>query len=348
MSQRLTNFLGYLTLFAILGAIWVLFGEDPSREQRGRGEPTFEGMKTGVNDASTLSFTKGNDSVTLVRGDDGWRIEERSGFLADTGKVRAFLRGVARSERREPKTSNPERFDRIGLGDDALKVSLRGAAGTSLLTFDMGDRSEVTADRSLTYIFQSGDTRSWLVTALTEAEARPIWWLPGTLLDLNAERFSRLEMGGAVLNRAIGETGFTLEDLTESDQPKASWQLSEPARLIARLGYDDVIQLGNPLSEPVATVRAVTHDGLALKLSLYAMEGGTWAQLSAAFDGAVQNDGADGELPTAPADGAAEAASISAKALGWFFKLADYDAQVLMRKRPDFIEPAEDVDAPAS
>lgn len=348
MSQRLTNFLGYLTLFAILGAIWVLFGEDPSREQRGRGEPTFEGMKTRVNDTSTLGFAKNGDRVTLVRGDDGWGIEERGGFLADQRKVQAFLRGVARSERREPKTSNSERFNRIGLGDEALTVSLRDTAGGSLLTFDMGDRSEVTADRSLTYIFQSGDTRSWLVTALTDAEASPTWWLPGTLLDLNAERFSRMEMGGAVLTRALGETDFTVEGLTEPEQPKASWQLSEPARLIARLGYEDVMQLGNPLSEPVATVRAVTYDGLTLSLNLYGMEGGTWAQLDAAFDGSTQSEGEGGELPAAPADGTAEAAAIVAKARGWFFKLADYDAQVLMRQRSDFIEPAEDVDAPSS
>jgi len=341
MSQRLTNFLGYLTLFAILGAIWVLFGEDPSREQGGRGEPTFAGLLTRINDTGILKLSQEGEITTLVKGEAGWTIMERDGFVADQDKVLGFLRGIARSERREPKTSNPDRFDRIGLGAGALAVTLRDKANGLVLAFDMGDRSEVTSDRSLTYIFQESDTRSWLVTSLADASADPATWLPGTLLDLNAERLARIDMSGAALTRGIGETDFVLTDLAEGEQPRASWQLSEPARLIARLGYEDVIQLGNPLSEPVATVRATTHDGLALTLGLYEMEDSTWAQLTAAYDGAALDEGANGELPATPKDGGAEAAALASLSRGWFFKLADYDAEVLRRTRADFIEAEE-------
>lgn len=347
MSQRLTNFLGYLTLFAILGAIWVLFGEDPSREQGGRGEATFEGLASRVNDTGVLKLSKEGQVTTLVKGDAGWTILERGGFAADQDKVLGFLRGIARSERREPKTSNPDRFDRIGLGPSALAVTLRDQANGLILAFDMGDRSEVTSDRSLTYIFQESDTRSWLVTALADAAADPATWLPGTLLDLNAERLASIDMSGAVLTRRLGKTDFTLDSLADGETPRASWQLSEPARLIARLGYEDVMQLGNPLSEPVATVKAITHDGLALTLGLYEMDGSTWVQLAAAYDDVARDAGEGGELPAAPANGAEEAAALAALSRGWFFKLADYDAEILRRTRADFLE-AEEVSGDAA
>lgn len=67
MSERLTNILGYLTLVAILAAIWVMFGEDPSREQGGRGEATFEGLSERINDAAGIAITQGKATTHLNR-----------------------------------------------------------------------------------------------------------------------------------------------------------------------------------------------------------------------------------------------------------------------------------------
>ncbi|NVJ70628.1 MAG: DUF4340 domain-containing protein [Alphaproteobacteria bacterium] len=337
MSERLTNILGYLTLFAILGAIWVLFGEDPTREQGGRGEPTFEGIKASINDVAALKLEKSGSTVTLQKTGEGWQVAERGGYAADISLVRDFLRGVALSERREPKTANPERFGEIGLGTEALKVTLAAKDDSTMLAFDMGKQSMIGSDRSLTYVFQEKDTRAWLVTALAEASGDPAWWLDKSLLDITATRFRAVTMGGVTLERPLGATDYTLAGLKDGEKAVPAWRLGEPARVLSGLGFEDVRHLGNPLSDPKATVVAHTHDGLMLSLALYDMEGATWVQVTASFDATEQSTGEEGTLPDAPADVAAEAVMITGKTHGWFFRLDDADAQALLQKRADFL-----------
>ena len=122
MSQRLTNILGFLTLFAILGAIWVMFGEDPTRDQGARGERTFAGLEERINEVAALEIKQGDITITIEKSGSEWHLKERGGYLVDSDKVRAVLRGIALSARREPKTANKSRYARLGLGDDALKI----------------------------------------------------------------------------------------------------------------------------------------------------------------------------------------------------------------------------------
>lgn len=338
MSERLTNILGYLTLFAILGAIWVLFGEDPTLEQGGRGEPTFVGMKDSINDVTGLILMGGGQQVSLTRSEDGWAIAERNGYAADADKVREFLRGVALSERREPKTANTDRFDRLGLGSAALKVRLEDGNGSEMLAFDMGKRSAIGSDRSLTYVWQASDTRSWLVTALQDGTANPADWLDTDLIDIAPARVKAVSLGGARLVRALGETAYRLDDIKEGEAAAPTWRLGEPARVITGLQFEDVRHLGNPLTDPLRSVELVTHDGLVLSLMLHEMDGATWAQLSARHDAALMSEGEAGTLPEAPADGVAEAEAMTNAARGWFFRLSAADAAVLTKDRGDFLE----------
>lgn len=337
MSERMTNVLGYATLFAILAAIWVMFGEDPTRDQGGRDEPTFEGLKDRINETATLRVEKNSQAVTLKLSDGEWGVTERDGYPADEAKVQVFLKGAALSTRREPKTGNPKRFDRLGLADAGTTVTLKDDTEGVLQTFIMGKRSSNASGRSLTYIFQETDTRAWLVTHLAEASADPVWWLKTDLLSILESRVSSIQLGPVTLKRSLGETDFTLTGLKENEKAAASWQLSAPARVFSNLSITDVQQVSNPLSEPVRNVVLETHDGLTLVVSLFEMQGGLWGQFTATFDAEKLNAGDAGMLPEAPADGAAEAAAITAKTHGWIFRLSDSDAGALLKERADFI-----------
>ena len=340
MSEKLTNILGYLTLFAILGAIWVLFGEDPTREQGARGERTFAGLEERINEVASIEIRKGGRTSTIVRENDGWRMKERGGYAVDTEKVRSMLRGAAFSVRREPKTAKSSRFARLGLGAEATKISLRDDTGGLIMNYDMGVRKAGPDGRSLSYILQERDTRAWLVTNLSETEADPSWWLERPLLSLDAKRFSDVIIGGAWLTRKLGDENFRLQGKRGHETAAHAWQLAEPVRLVSDLAFEDVRALANPLSEAMSVAEFSTYDGLSLKLSLYDFDGGIWVQLGAEFDVALQNEGKGGILPAAPADGSAEAQAIISAARGWFFKLSDADAAILQQKRVDFLAPA--------
>ncbi len=345
MSERMTNILGYLTLAAILVAIWILFGEDPGREQGGRGEPTFSGLADRINETAKVTLQKDGATMTLARAGDSWAVQERYGYSADSVKVRAFLRGLAVSKRREPKTSNPDRFGKLGLADDSTNVQLADDTGGVLIDIKMGTR--VDNGRSLTFIFQPTDTRAWLVSALEAAPMDPGAWLDKALPTVAEPRVRAVTLNGVELARELGETEYTVVGLGDSETMAAAFRRAEPARTLASLSLEDVQKTANPLAQPVGTVEVVTHDGLKLTLTLYDINDATWAQISATYDAALADQGAAGQLPDAPADGAAEAMAFNNKTHGWLFKLSDFDADILKKKRSDFVEKLE-ADAPAS
>lgn len=345
MSERITNILGYLTLAAILVAIWILFGEDPTRDQGGRGEPTFAGLTERVNETAKVTLTNGDVVLTLLRDGEGWTVSERFGYKADSDKVKSFLRGFALSKRREPKTSNVDRFGKLGLADDATTIQLADDTGGVLLDFKMGRR--VDNGRSLTFVFQATDTRAWLVSGLEAAPVDPTEWLDTSLPTLAESRIRSIAFNDVRLARALGETAYSVDGLGEAEEMAAAFRRAEPARTLTALSFEDVLQTTNPLADPMGTVDVVMHDGLKLVLTLYTIDDATWVQITAAYDPTLLDEGASGELPDAPADGAAEAAAINAETRGWLFKLSSFDADILKQNRADFVISTE-TSAPTS
>lgn len=341
MSERMTNILGYLTLAAILGAIWILFGEDPGREQGARGEPTFKGLAERINETALIKLDFIDESLSLERTGDTWAVVERDGYRADTGKVRAFLRGLARSERREPKTASTDRFEQIGLGADATRIQLADDTGGSLLDISMGNRKDSANGRSLTYVFQATDTRSWLVTGLEAAPVDPTEWLDKDLLAISESRIRSVSVNGTRLQRALDDTEFQVADLAAGETMAPSYKRAEPARTLSSLSFEDVQKITNPLAEPVGQTELATHDGLIVSITLFVLGEDNWAQLSARYDSAAASEGEAGELPAAPADGAAEATALSSKTRGWLFKLSSIDADIVKQDRSDFVNSAE-------
>lgn len=339
MSERLTNILGYATLGAILVAIWILFGEDPTREQGARGEATFGGLTERINEAYSLSLQGADGAVTITREGENWFVVERSGFPANTRKVREFLRGVALSKRRDPKTDNFDRMQRIGLGSAATKVEIRDETNGLLAAFDMGKRTENAAGDSLTYVFQESDTRSWLVTGLAAAPLNAEAWLEGAKFDINASRIAAVTMGDVTLRRALSEADFSIATVPTGQQAASNFALNEPSDVLSRLTFTDVKKTNNPLQDSLQTIKLNTYDGLVLTLELFELEGSTWAKLVAEYDPAFADSGVAGALPDAPADVEAEANTLNTQYHGWLFQLPEREAALLRQKKADFLLP---------
>ncbi len=339
MSERVTNILGYLTLFAILGAIWVLFGEDPTKEQGARGERTFAGLEQTINNVARIKLRKNGAETVLFKSSGSWHIEQRSGYGADETKVRTFLRGIALSERREPKTSNQNRYEVIGLGDQALNVELLDDAGTSLLAFSMGKRkANAVSGRSLTYVFQPTDTRTWLVSELADAKQAADWWIDKTLVSVSETRVSDITLNGVWLTRKHQATDFKIQGVKANETVVPAWKLHDPVRVVSGLTPVDVKKLNNPLAKPFAKAVMNMYDGLVLTADVYEMDGGNWVKLSATYDETLRIDAPDVKAEDAVK---AEIEQIMAISRGWAFKLSDADAVVLRSVRADFVSPKE-------
>ncbi|WP_262693089.1 DUF4340 domain-containing protein [Kordiimonas aquimaris] len=326
MSERMTNILGYLTLAAILAAIWILFGEDPTRDQGARGERSFAGLSERINETALVSITNDEGAVTLHRDTNGWYVNERNGFPANIDKVRAFLRGFALSERREPKTSNIDRFDRLGLASTATEVALKDDTGGTLLSVKLGTRKGSNNGRSLTYMFQDTDTRAWLVTGIEAADIDPVEWLDKDVLHIENARIAAVTVNDAALSRTSSDAGFILENVTEGTALQPAWLRAEPAQLFTLLTVEDVQKVNNPLADAIAEVSLKTYDGLALTVTVFNYQEGNWIKVTA-----TSVDNAGGDVP-------AEAVTINEKVSGWLFKIADADAEILKRRKSDFVQ----------
>jgi len=337
MSQRLTNILGYLTLFAVLAAIWVLFGEDPTLNQGARGEATFENLDASINEASEIRLTQEDLTTTLKRVEGYWVVSERNDFVAQGDKVRAFLRGLARSERREPKTASNDRFDLIGLGDKALNVSVLDGGGNAIAELKMGSRNENrVSGRSLTYIYKEGDTRSWLVSELAAASADPAWWLDNTFALIDESRVRSFKINDLTFTRAGGDATYEIID-TDGSIILPRTTPNTAIGVIGTLAFTDVERLANPISEPVSSGEIKTDDGLTLTFNIFESGGANWMQINASYNDRDRNNGPAGILDGAPENGEAEAQSIRDHVNGWLFRLEDSAASLLKRPSADYL-----------
>lgn len=339
MTERTTNILGWLTLVAVLAAIWVLFGEDPTREHGARGEPTFPGLEGTINEAVKAKvWTKdGKGHVTLSKGDAGWTIEERGGYPADDAKVLTFLRGLVTSTRREPKTGSESGLKEVGLGPDAPAIEVMGANDKMLAIFKQGKRRAHPDGKSLTYVIRPDEERSWLVTDLAEVSADPAFWIEPQVFDIKESRVAEVTLSGVTLSRGLDATDFSVLTAREDEKPAGAWELREPAHILTALTATDVRSFEGLEAAPVQTVSLKTYDGLTIMLELYALDDATWARPVAFFDPSARDQGEPGILPDAPEDGAAEAEAIKARVNGWLYRLAEADAKVLLKDRSGFV-----------
>ncbi|WP_374765085.1 DUF4340 domain-containing protein [Yunchengibacter salinarum] len=375
MSTRLTTLLGWLTLLAVLGAIWVLFGEPPGATKGGRGEPLFPELANRINSADRLELTGQDRQVTLARADGAWRVTDRAGYPADQARVRDVLRGLVLSRRREPKTANADWFARIGLGEKAVTLTVLRGTGTRLAQLDLGERSANRAGDSLTYVKRTDEPRSWLVTGLPRVSANPGFWIDKTLLGVDQVAIRSVALGGpdrtsATLARQAPDEAFVLADMAEDETPVSRWSRREPARVLSGLSPEDVRSGNNPIDAPVGHVTLTGFDGLVVRLALFdgaalGAEEGLWARISADVAETLPADGDDQageETPAADApaeaplaeDGAAEepsdasegpqarAAALMVRTRGWLYRLPADAADVLTRDRSAFLADSPD------
>ncbi len=339
MSERLTNILGYLTLFAILAAIWIMFGEDPSKDQGARGGRVFTGFEDEVNQINLIKLSSGDKETVLRLSGGRWLIENKDNYGANADKVRAFLKGVALSDRREPKTANKSRYTRIGLGDQGMNVDLFSSSENNSLSFQIGKRkANAVTGRSLTYISQDTDTRAWLVTAIAEASADPVWWIDKTIHKFDQKRIARAEINGITIERKKDATDFSLAQLGAGEKPAAAWKLAEPVRVLSNVQVQDVLKLNNPLSNPVSTGWIDTSDGLQYSYQLFEMNNESWVRFEVTLNDRKAVVEADKDINSPVV---AEATNLSRLVSGWLFKISEADAAILKFSKNDFLLPQE-------
>ena len=350
ISERQTTILGFVTLFAVLGAIWLLFGESPSTSVTHRDEPLFADLAERLNAVATITIASEQNTTTLARKGGTWTIAEKGGYPADAKKVGALLGGLIDARILRETTSNPALYARIGLADKAVHLTLRDGDGATILALDTGDRTY--RDRQFaTYVRRDEETATYLVSGLPEVRAEASTWLPPTLLDIAQNRVARIRLSHAdgetlEIVRPAPDADFTLVGLKESERLKGFRPLDPVAMVFTTMGLRNVrpaAEIAN--HEPLAHVHMETFDGLGIDLDLVKTgdeTGDAWATLAATYTPPADEAEGPRVMPNAPEDGAAEAAEINARTRGWAFRLPSSSVISLSRHRDDLVEAKPD------
>lgn len=319
----LAGVLGVLALISHLG------GGAPVQTSERTGKAVFPDFEALRGEASEIRITLADERYTLVATGEGWRLGSREGYPIRQDRLTELAAGMGSLVWDTPRTDDPEKLNRIGLGDPreggtgALLevIGPDGAPAAALITGRKGDAI---------YARRPEETTAYRVTGnlppLYSAEA----WLDLGFLDINEEAVSAVR-----LTDEAGENLFLQREVGSSDRafrpapPFQNYRLTSrlavtgPALALTRFLPIGVKPAASLRTRPVARHITQTHDGLEVDVRAYRERDGYFITLRAVEAG----------------EGATRAEAINAQAAGWAFELnatdwADYTPRVSDIVRP--------------
>lgn len=348
MTQRQNTILGFITLAMVLIAIWLLLGDTAGPERGAASGPLFPGLAQRINEVDGVAIIGPEHAVTIEESDGGaWVVVEKDRHPAEQDKVRRLLTGLARSEIVASKTANPERFGRIGLAEEATRVTLT-ADGAVVAALLVGER-EFTGNRQFNIFVKpvAGD-RALLVDELPEVDSQPRRWLPAAMLELERDRIASVRIEHAdgqivELLRNTPEENFALVGKADNETYAGMQPANRIADAYVTVPLDDV----RPLDEldpqaPITEVALRTFDGLTVEFDF--MEAGeqmgdAWIAANARYE-PIATAVAE-EEPGAIQD---EAQRLDAAWEGWAYRVPSYKIDQMVQRREDLIESGENSD----
>jgi hypothetical protein len=315
MNRKTLVGLALAAAVALVVAIVLQVAQRP-RSEADAGKPAealAPGLAARVNDVDKVVVTgAGNMALaTLVRGADGWELQEKGGYAVDTGKLRAFLLRLADSKLLEPKTANAERYAALGVDDvggaDAkgLQVELGGLPQPLKLVI-----GNANTRGGSTFVRRAGEKQSWLASGALAPEKTAVDWLVRDLLDVDAARIAEVTLTGPdgkvvrTAKAAEGEANFKLAEVPKGREPASEYAVNSLASGLDGLRFDDVVPAAVAAPpEGARKARFDTFDGLVVEAIAWEADGKHNARFNASLDDGRAARHAEAALATTAAAG---------------------------------------------
>lgn len=272
----------------------------------------FSAARTG---AEQIRITLADESYALENKDNGWVMAGSGGYPVRPDRLSQLASGLESLRWAEPRTRDPDKLNRIGLGDPR-------EGGTGALIEIIGADGEVTTalitgrkDKNL-YARLPNEVRAYRV----KGELPPLYnhdaWLDLDIIDINedaveAVRLFDISGNELFLQRRIGggERSFRPAPPYQDYRLVSRIAASTPALALTRLQPIGVKPAKSLSTSAIARHITQTHDGLEVDLRAYREPDGFFVTLRAIEAG----------------EGAHRGSTINDKAEGWAFQLSEYD-----------------------
>ena len=235
------------------------------------------GLQAQVNDLDRLDFTGagGGKIATLRRSEGAWRVEEAAGYRADWERLRKLLADLAQAEIVEPKTANPEYYDRLGVEDvsrpDAGGTQIGFPEGSGLPAVIVGNRAQ---GRSGQYVRLAGAAASALIDRELDLPASASDWLEKDIVDISDSEVVEVDIvhpdGERIVARkaSADDEDFALENIPEGREVRSAWTVNSLANSLSALTLEAVAEEGDVDWADATRFGLVTADSLRVDVEL--------------------------------------------------------------------------------
>ena len=322
----------------VLGAVALLAQYDPQPPAPGGGL-LLPDLGEDLDRISQVSVVgAGSEPVaTLVRGADGsWSVAEKDGYAADMEKVRQTLISLAEARIVEPKTANPDFYDRLGVED--VEDAAAGGVAVMLAGADTPVNVIVgnTEGASQVYIRGADQAQSFLVDRNPDVGNETTDWLTTEILAIPGTRMARVAVthpDGEVVtvSKADSEqSNFDVEEIPPGREVQYASVANVMGNVLSNLNLQDV-EPRSATDEPVTVTEFVTFDGLVITAESVEREDEPWIAFRAEYRAPAEESEADG------ADVAAEALDLDQRLSPWRFRIASYQFDQMTRRLDDLL-----------
>ena len=361
MNAKTLRILVIATLVCVAAAFAFQKLGAPGSGQADLPDRVAPGLAARLNEVAAIEITGAEGALRLARAGEEWTVASKDGYPAKFEIVKQLLVALAELAPRERKTTDPERYTRLGLADpgassESLGVTLAAADGSEIAGFILGEQVDA-GGKPQRFVRTAGDPQSWLAEGKIDAPTDAMRWLDAAITQIARDRVTRVTITHpdaevVSLAREQGGTNYTLETVPEGRTPKPAGEVGAPASALAYLRFDDVCAGGGTdgqAGDPVVAVYE-TADGLRVTVRTWEVEGKWWATFDAeaiAEPTAPAGESPEDEAPSADpaADPQAEADTLNAKLSGWLFSIPEYQAKSFRKRLADLTEepqPTED------
>ena len=321
------------------------------------GEKLLPALLERLGEVTRIEAVYAGAAVTLALADGTWTVTERFGYPAQGAQVRELLVGAAELVRVEPKTSLPEHYPKLEVGDPAdedaqsFGYTMKDAAGAAVASFVVGKRRFIQATPGVDEYFvrMEGDPQVWLVAGQVPRNRRAVDWLHREVVKIDQVRVRQAAVthpDGTVVRvtKPSPEEGdFVLEGIPQGYELDKTFAVHSIGTALATFTLNDVAPLAEVDFEAkdVAAV-AETFDGVRLTMRTGARGDRTFIRMGAEFDPALVTVP---EIEAPLLDEAAARAQVQAlneRWKGWAYEVQTYTLDNLRQKVEDLVTPIEE------
>ncbi|MBM3538800.1 MAG: DUF4340 domain-containing protein [Alphaproteobacteria bacterium] len=347
--------LGIVAAVAVGGAVAVSLS-GPGSNTPSASERVFPALAGRINDVTSLSVARKDESVTVTRKGDAWVVPAKHDYPAAFDKVRRLLLDLSDLRPLEQKTSSPALFASLELEDlsqaDAKStlVTLKDAGGGEILATYVGkQRFGRGTGGDGTYVRRAGGNETWLAKGRVQPDKGLLNWLDKNLSDVARERVAAITVVHAdgakveVAREKVSDKNFALKNqVPEGKKVKSEWDINNLASPFERLELEDV----RPLSEILVVAggpygEITTFDGMIVRADLVEADAQTWVKLSARYQAPAaepsEEEKKEGKLKSA-GEVKEEVEALNAKVAAWAYRLPDWKTDNLRKKLSDLVE----------